>query len=141
MKKFLFFALMAVVLGACSTNNPEKNELIGKWSEPYHVKNTVRSITFDADGYLNFVEKMDTTWEIIPDWGGIYAKMKYSVKKQRITFSGYYLYINENARRDSMFYTFVSGYSVNDNMLTIDSFSCDGGIMTPYIKPLTLYKQ
>ena len=51
------------------------------------------------------------------------------------------LYINENARRDSMFYTFVSGYSVNDNMLTIDSFSCDGGIMTPYIKPLTLYKQ
>ena len=40
-----------------------------------------------------------------------------------------------------MFYTFVSGYSVNDNMLTIDSFSCDGGIMTRYIKPLTLYKQ
>ena len=49
--KFFLFAL-AVALAACNTNAPEKKELIGTWSEPYHVAVNVKSITFDNNDSL-----------------------------------------------------------------------------------------
>lgn len=49
--KFFLFAL-AVAFAACNTNAPEKKELIGTWSEPYHVTVNVKSITFDNNDSL-----------------------------------------------------------------------------------------
>lgn len=45
-KIFLLAGLLAVLCTACNTNSPEQKQLIGTWSEPYHVKTTVKSLTF-----------------------------------------------------------------------------------------------
>lgn len=131
MKKILLFTISVVLCVACDTNDPQQKELIGTWSEQYHVNINVKSITFNADGTLNYVDKPDTTWDNIPDWGGNYATMKYSVKNQKLAFSG---------DRFSTPFSFSSDYSIKDNVLTIDSFAYDGGINTLF-KPLILYKR
>ena len=114
------------------TTDPQQKELIGTWSEQYHVNINVASITFNEDGTLNYVNKPDTTWDVVNHWGGEYATMKYSVKNQKIAFFGSYY---------SIPFAFSSGYSIKDNMLTIDSFAYDGGVNHAQFKQLILYKQ
>lgn len=136
MKKYLLFAAMAVVLAACNPNNPEQRTLVGTWSEQYHVNEIVKSITFHANGTLDYVAKPDTTWDVVIDWGGDYAKQKYVVKDNTLFFSGNFSIDAD----ESVPYAFSSRYAIQDDVLTIDSFAYDGGIYTQFIKPLVLYK-
>ena len=139
-KNFILLAACIVCFAACNVNNPEKKELIGTWSEPYHVNMTVKSIAFYEDGTLYYCDKADTTWENIIDWGGDHAEMQYTIKKQQICFSGQYFFLNDEARRDSAIFKFNSGYSIEGNTLTIDSFAYDGGLISSFVKPLVLEK-
>ena len=138
--KTLFLMALVAILAACNSNNPEQNKLIGKWTEPYHVNETVKSITFDANGTAYYTEKPDTTWISIIDWGGIEEKLTYTVKKNKIYFSGEYPSHPLRGEETHKF-SFATDYSIEGNTLTIDSFAYDGGIRTLYIKPLVLLKQ
>jgi hypothetical protein len=53
--KFFLFALVVAFM-ACSTNDPEKKELLGTWSEPYHVDIMVKTMTFNDDGTLTYTK-------------------------------------------------------------------------------------
>ena len=140
MKKILLFVAMVVLFASCNQNNPEQEQLVGAWSEPFHVNTMVKSITFYDNGMLIYTDSPDTTWPQVIDYAGVFAKMKYKLKNNQLHFSGMYNYINENAKRDSIPFSFSSGYTIKDNTLTIDSFAYDGGINTLYVKPLVLHR-
>lgn len=135
---FLVVAFSAVLLMACNNDNPDRNALIGTWSEPYHVDITVKSIMFNANGTLEYLDVPDTTWETVIDWGGHSAKLNYVVKNNKLYFSGD---SHPLPFVGSKPFAFSSEYSIENNMLTIDSFSYDGGIDSRFYKPLILYKR
>ncbi|MBR6018565.1 MAG: hypothetical protein IK073_08095 [Paludibacteraceae bacterium] len=60
-KIFLIAGLLAVLCTACETNEPIEKQLIGRWSEPYHVKDMITSITFRKDGSALYQVIPDTT--------------------------------------------------------------------------------
>lgn len=137
MKKYFLFAMIAMLCMACNTNNPEQKELVGTWSQPYHVDITVKSLTFNTDGSLIYTDKPDTTSVPVIDWAGDYAKLQYSVKDKVLHFTGY----SKRSVTDSIPFAFSSSFSIKDKTLVIDSFAYDGGMNTNFIKPLELYKQ
>ena len=117
MKKFLFFAIMAVVSGACSTNNPEMNELIGTWSEPYHVETMVKSIVFTNDGMACYSYVPDTTYDVIITYSGYYVNFQYSVlKNNRLRCTSMKLGVIDDVPVD-----YVTSYSIDKDTIMIDS--------------------
>lgn len=139
--KLIFLAAVAGIFIACEAISPEEKALIGKWSEQYHVDINVESITFDEDGFAHYQEKPDTTWCVVHDWGGNYATLKYSVKNNKLHFFGENRVINkETSYYERVPFSFVTDYSIQGNVLTIDSFSYDGG-RNVFFKPLILNKQ
>lgn len=139
--KLIFLAAVAGIFIACEAISPEEKALIGKWSEQYHVDINVESITFDEEGFARYQEKPDTTWDVVFDWGGNYATLKYSVKNNKLHFSGENRVFNEETSHyEDVPFSFVTDYSIQGNVLTIDSFSYKGGLKTLF-KSLTLYKQ
>ena len=145
MKKITLFiyVIFASLLVSCETSNPaEKKQLIGTWSEPYHVNNTVKSITFNNNDTLVYADKPDTTWNVVIDWGGQYARLRYIVNNHRLSISGErkdYDYTTGKIVREP--FAFSTAYSIEGNVLTLDSFSYDGGLNSRYYKPVILYKQ
>lgn len=138
-KLFLLFAL-AVAFVACNTNDPERKELLGTWSEPYHVTMYVKTITFYDDGTLVYTNKPDTTWNTVVDDAGQEAKLHYSVKNHQLHISGERNIFDESTSKFVREpFAFSTGYSVEGNMLTIDSFSYNG--YSTYHKPVIVYKK
>ena len=137
--KFFLFAL-AVALAACNTNAPEKKELIGTWSEPYHVDICVKTFTFCENDTLIYTNKPDTTWDYVIAWGGEYNKLHYSIKNHKLCFSGERIAFDDSTSKFVREpFAFSTGYSVEGNMLTIDSFSYNG--YSTYHKPVIVYKK
>ena len=128
---------MAVLCMACNTNSPEQKQLIGTWSEPYHVSKTVKSLTFNGDGTLIYIERRDTTWDPMSDWLGDEAELNYTVNKNQLVIFGS---TKETLEHPSEEFSFSSGYSIDGNTLTIDSFSYTGGLRSPFSKSLVLKK-
>ena len=138
-KLFLLFAL-AVAFVACNTNDPKRKELLGTWSEPYHVTMYVKTITFYDDGTLVYTNKPDTTWNAVVDDAGQEAKLHYSVKNHQLHISGERNIFDESTSKFVREpFAFSTGYSVEGNMLTIDSFSYNG--YSTYHKPVIVYKK
>lgn len=131
---FFVLAALTLIFAACSTNNPEQKELVGTWSEQYYEQTMIKSITFKNDGFLLYTDK-PTSEET---WPGINAELKYSIANMsKLCFSGEAVL----HRDDTIAFSFVSDYSITNNILTIDSFAYDGGVTTQFVKPLILYKQ
>jgi len=135
--KFIVFAFIAAVLTACNSNEPSRKELIGTWSEPYHINTMVKTVTFNEDGTLIFSNKPDTTWNPVIDEAGDYAQLHYSVINHKLHFSGE---TRPYPSADTKPFAFTTDYSIVNNVLTIDSFSYDGGANSKFYKPLILYK-
>lgn len=139
--KFFLFALVVAFM-ACSTNDPEKKELLGTWSEPYHVDIMVKTMTFNDDGTLTYTNRPDTTWDVVIDYAGEFAQLRYTAKNHQLHISGERKdYDNTIGKMVYEPFTFSTGYSIKENVLTLDSFSYDGGYDSKYYKPLILYKQ
>ena len=85
--KFFLFALVVAFM-ACSTNDPEKKELLGTWSEPYHVDIMVKTMTFNDDGTLTYTNRPDTTWNVVIDYAGEFAQLRYTAKNHQLHISG-----------------------------------------------------
>lgn len=117
MKKYLLFVVMAFVLGACSINNPEANELIGTWSEPYHVETMVKSIVFTNDGMACYKYQPDTTYDVIITYSGYYVNFQYSVlKNNRLRCTSM-----KQGVIDDVPFDYVTSYSIDKDTLTLDS--------------------
>jgi len=141
MKKIFIVMSLALAMTACKTNSPEQNKLIGTWHEPYHMTETVKTLRFNSNGTLLYVEKPDTTWTVTEEWGGKEATLNYSVQKGQLHFSGYGTrYDNRTSKTDTLAFNYSSGYSLKGTTLIIDSFSYDGGITTQFYT-LKLYKR
>ena len=140
--KFFLFAMVAVFFAACNNNEPEQKKLIGTWSEPYHVNIDVKAITFCDDDTLLYTNKPDTTWDIVIDEAGQFARLRYVANNHRLSISGdRIVFDNLTSKYVREPFAFSTGYFIKDNVLTIDSFSYDGGLNSRYYKPLILYKQ
>lgn len=145
MKKIFLFAVVALMSVACNSNAPEsKQQLVGIWSEPYHVKDAVQEFTFNENGTLIYIHKHDSTWTgIVHQWAPSYADLQYSVtndEKLRISGKGRTVDI-EAQTVDSVNFTFVTDYTIKGNTLTIDSFSYDGGLLSRFYYNIKLEKQ
>ncbi len=139
---FAVLAFIATILVACNGNEPEQNELIGTWSEPYHVETYVKTFTFCKNDTLIYTNKPDTTWDIVVDDAGQEAKLHYSVKNHQLHISGERNIFDESTSKFVREpFAFSTGYSIENNVLTLDSFSYDGGLYSRYYKPVILYKQ
>ena len=139
-KLFLLFAL-AVAFVACNTNDPERKELLGTWSEPYHVEIMVKTMTFNDDGTLTYTNRPDTTWDVVIDYAGEFAQLRYTAKNHQLHISGERKYYDNTIGKMAYEpFTFSTGYSIKENVLTLDSFSYDGGYSIDY-KQVILYKQ
>lgn len=132
----LLLCFMLLFVASCDSNNPEQDKLIGTWSEPYHVNETVKSLTFKSDGTLIYIDKPDTTRSVVIAWGGVYKQLHYSVKESQLFISGY-----NKVTTDSVPFNYSTSYSIKGDVLTIDYFSYDGSLVSPSISPFVLYKQ
>ena len=139
-KLFLFAAVVAMCV-ACNVNSPESKELIGTWSEPYHVEAYVTTIIFEDAGTLVYSHKPDTTWSIVVDDAGDFARLRYAAKNHQLCISGERIVFDDSTSKFVYKpFTFSTGYSIESNVLTLDSFSYDGGY-SKYYKQVILYKQ
>ena len=139
--KIFLFSVLALFFAACNNNEPENKELLGTWSEPYHVNIYVKTITFWDNDTLAYTNKPDTTWDIVVDDAGQFAKLRYSVNNHQLSISGERIvFDNSTSKFVHEPFAFSTGYSIKDNVLTIDSFSYDGGLNSKYYKPVILYK-
>ena len=139
MKKslFLFFAV-AAIMTACSTNAPETKLLIGIWTEKYHASEMIKSISFEEDGILVYTEKPDTTWPTRIDYAGNNAILHYAVKKNKLLISGN---SSTSPYAETKSFKYYTDFTINGSILSIDSFSYNGGIENTFIKNIILYKQ
>ena len=143
MNKFelCFFAALCCMLVACDNNNPGQNKLLGTWSEPLGIHVSVNALTFNADGIAVYANIPDTTMSVYPTGGVIYGQMNYVVEKDKLCFIGNGVRYDETGLPiDTVPFEYASVFSITGNILTIDSFAYDGGIMTQFIKPLIFYK-
>ena len=86
-------------------------------------------------------KKPDTTWSTVIDEAGRFATLRYSVKNNKLHFSGENsVWSEETSHYEDVPFSFATNYSIQGNVLTIDSFAYDGGLNTLF-KSLTLYKQ
>ena len=139
--KLIFLSAVAGIFIACEAISQEEKALIGKWSEQYHVDIYVASINFDEDGFAHYQKKPDTTWSTVIDEAGRFATLRYSVKNNKLHFSGENsVWSEETSHYEDVPFSFATDYSIQGNVLTIDSFAYDGGLKTLF-KSLTLYKQ
>ncbi|MBR4563327.1 MAG: hypothetical protein IKO26_02620 [Paludibacteraceae bacterium] len=141
--KLFIFAALAVLFAACTTPEPKPSNLIGYWSQPYHVYSFIKTMTFNEEGTLIYREKVDTThvpiWTAAPD----YAKLNYFVTDDnKLCISGRGRYIDIEAQTiDTVPFSFITDYTIKGKTLTIDSFSLDGGLEHKFEKRIILYKQ
>lgn len=144
-KKAMFISVLflSAVFAACNTNSPTRQDLIGIWSEPYHVNDMVKAITFKENGTLIYTDKPDTTWSIVPTYGGTYAELYYTITEEdKIRFSGETIKFSiDSPYIDTVSFAFTSAYKIKGRTLTIDSFAYDGGISTSFYRPLKLKKK
>ena len=136
-KNFFALATLALMFTACNTNNPEQKELVGTWSEQYYEQTMIKSITFKNDGFLLYTDK-PTSEET---WPGINAELKYSIANMsKLCFSGERIVFNDlTSKFVREPFAFSTGYSIEGNVLTLDSFSYDGD-HSKYYEPLVLYR-
>ena len=141
-KAFFLFAALSLMLAACNTNEPTNESIIGTWSEPYHVKDGVKSITFNEDGTLFYLHKVDTTWSIQPTIAPIGANQYYSITEDdKLCISGRGRYVDIEAQKvDTLPFMFITDYNIKGDTLTIDTFAYDGGLESRFIKSIILYK-
>ncbi len=136
MKKILFFAVMAVVLDSCDANKPEQDPaLLGQWK-------SYMSITFYDDNTLYYEDKPEPDESgVVLTYGGDYATLNYSAKENTLYISGERDGWDESIHKIIKEpFSFSTGYRIEGNTLTIDSFSYDGG-NSIFIKPLILHKE
>ena len=135
-KSFLF--ALAVALAACNTNAPEKKELIGTWSEPCpHPYENIdaKTFVFNENDTLIYTERY-----VIIDEAPKEAKLHYFLKNHKLYISGERQdYDNTTGKFVREPFTFSTGYSVEGNILTIDSFSYNG--YSTYHKQVIVYKK
>ena len=147
MKKNTIFCLLLcgilLFLASCDSNNPDPDRLIGTWSEPYNVNEMVKSLTFNHDGTLIYIDKPDTTRPFVITYGGEYKQLHYSVQESQLYISGYnkVITVGDTIKTDSIAFNYSTSYSIKGNVLTIDRFSYDYSLVTPVISPFVLYKQ
>lgn len=142
-KSYIFvWALCMLVCVSCNNNAPKQKELIGTWSEPYHVNTMVKSLTFYDNGTCVYADKPDTTWLVVPDYAGVCTILNYSVKNSRLVFTGETeKYSDDWSTYQIVRIKFSTSYSIDGTILTLDSFSYDGGVRKPFDKPLILNKR
>jgi hypothetical protein len=127
-----FLVVLAVLFVACGSNANDPDapqQLIGTWSEAYHVNTHVSVLTFQKDGVLRYSQQPDTTWPVVPT-GGFSMTLHYSADKKNQLLVTY-------SPDTATAFEYLSGYSIHSNTLTIDSFSYDG---VNFYKPLILQK-
>ena len=138
MRKLFLFAVMVLAFVGCNINTPERNELLGTWSEPYqHPYENIdaKTFTFNENDTLIYTERY-----IIIDEAPKEAKLHYSIKNHKLHISGERIAFDDSTSKFVYEpFTFSTGYSVEGNMLTIDSFSYNG--YSTYHKPVIVYKQ
>ena len=142
MKLLIHIVLIALFFASCNSNTPIEQKLIGTWSEPYHVNDMVKSMTFYEDGTVIYSNKPDTTWNTYPTYGGNYARLNYAIiENGKLRFSGYApKFSTDSPYIDTVLFAFVSDFRIKAHTLTIDSFAYDGGTMTDFEKTLKLKK-
>ncbi len=139
--KTICLILLSFFIASCTKDEPSK-KIIGTWSEPYHTHVMVKSIVFLDNGTCVYTDKPDTTWPVIIDYAGINVKLNYSFVKNKLCFSGEGEQYNCNVQKSKTArWVFYSDYQLEERTLTIDSFSYDGGLTTPFYKPLILEKK
>lgn len=119
---------------SCKPVEPDHSQLIGTWTEEYHINPSVTSLSFGESGVVNYIVKPDTTWPSYPT-GGFSTTLQYSVTKDNKL-----LFYNTKNEKDSEVtpFEYKTDYSITANKLTIDSFSYDGVIFS---KSLILFKE
>ena len=129
----LLFAMMAIILGACTPNEPKENVLLGTWSEPYHVQFMVKSITFKADGTAQYKFVPDTTWDVLIAWAGECVDFNYSVIDDNKLYC-----TNVHTSPKTVSKDYVTSFQIHNDTLTIDSLSAGE---YGWVKSLKLIKQ
>ena len=142
MKKTLLFIATMMLFVACN-NEPDDVSLIGTWSEPYHVADGIRVMTFNEDGSMIYQLKHDTTMWIQLHWAPKEVRLSYLVTDDdKLCFSGRGRHIDYEAQKiDTVPFEFLTDYTIKGKTLIVDSFSYDGGLETNFMKSITLYKQ
>ena len=135
-KIFLLAGLLAVLCTACETNEPIEKQLIGKWSEPYHVNSMVKSIVFNSDGTALYTWLPDTTLSVIPTGGGICWYFNYTIKGDKL-----YCVADENNVNPQLQPELITGFRIEENVLTLDTFHNSIDLSNKPTNPLILYKQ
>lgn len=131
-RNLLFVAVLGI-LTACNQNEPKENVLLGTWSEPYHVKAMVKSITFKADGTAQYKYVPDTTWDVIIDWAGECVDFNYSVIDDNKLYC-----TNVHTSPKTVSKDYVTSFQIQNDTLTIDSLSAGE---FGWVKSLKLGKQ
>lgn len=140
--KLFIFSVLAILFAACNTQEPVPSNLIGAWSEPYHVNIYVKSFVFHEDGSLDYKRVPDTTWILVIDEAGEFGKLNYKIKNNQLYFYGTGLKFNDDIRKyEDVPFEFTTDFSLEGDTLKIDSFSCDGGLQSRFYKSIQLYKQ
>ena len=140
--KIILFSVLALLFAACNNNEPEQKKIIGTWSEPYHVNVYIKTITFCDDDTLVYTEKPDTTWNVVVDDAGRFARLRYVANNHQLGISGERIVFDDlTSKYVREPFEFSTGYSIEGNALIIDSFSYDGGLNSRYYKPFILYKR
>lgn len=113
--------------------------LAGYWSDEYNIDNTPKTSRI----VIHFEEEEDGSvlyreYPIGADHPGLFSSLlEYEVtpEKGRVRFHNSYI---KGIYPDSTTFDFTTGYTRKGLTLTLDSFSYDGGVNSPFIKPLVM---
>lgn len=135
--KIIILSILAIAfLASCNENNPEQNKLIGLWSEPYHVKEFVKSLDFKSNDTVVYIDKVDTTWNSMITVAPTEVFLSYSIRDNQLTLSRFA--VSDPPLIPDKSFTFTTGFVIKREILTLDSFTYNGDV---WIKPFVLEKR
>lgn len=115
-----------------------KEQLLGTWSEPLHVKGIVGSLTFQENDTLVYTTQPDKTFDVVVTEAPRSVLLKYEVKDNKLWVSGECTKYPFDGPSYTEPFTYSTVCFVKGEELTIYSFSEDG---VTTIKPFVLYRQ
>lgn len=115
-----------------------KEQLLGTWSEPLHVKGMVGSLTFQENDTLVYTTQPDKTFDVVVTEAPRSVLLKYEVKDNKLWVSGECTKYPFDGPRYTEPFTYSTVCFIKGEELTIYSFSEDSETI---ISPFVLYKQ
>ena len=123
MRKFIFCATLTLFFIACNSNEPTPKTLIGTWEQIGQDADPVSLVFLDSIS-MNSYRGQDVTG------------FSYTINDTKLTFKSFAVY--DPPLIPDMSFTFTTGFSIKNEVLTLDSFSLDG---INYIVPISLKKK